>query len=144
VSMTNSTFGFVSGNSVAQCAAHSEHPPVGGSVKFKNCFMSLPRKRGKIGFWLSGCPRPLGDVASFGDDTLSVRFVGLTNSGCFDLIRLVPTFNLYVYSFCYTKNMSEASGSLIENIQPGGRIGKFPGVLLFARRRDEMSALIKK
>jgi len=66
VSMTNSTFGFVSGNSVAQCAAHSEHPPVGGSVKFKNCFMSLPRKRGKIGFWLSGCPRPLGDVASFG------------------------------------------------------------------------------
>src|SRR5262249_24114963 len=37
-----------SGNSVAQCAAHSEHPPVGGSVKFKNGFMSLPRKRGKV------------------------------------------------------------------------------------------------
>src|SRR5262245_40229008 len=31
--------------------------------------MSLPRKRGKIRFWRRGYPRPLGDVASFGDDT---------------------------------------------------------------------------
>src|SRR6516162_11304381 len=46
------------------------NPPVGGSVKFKNCFMSLPRKRGKIRFWPRGHPRPLGEVASLGDDTL--------------------------------------------------------------------------
>jgi hypothetical protein len=38
-------------------------------VKFKTCFMSLPRKGSKICFWPGGHPRPLGDVASFGGDT---------------------------------------------------------------------------
>src|SRR5262245_61757040 len=45
------------------------HPPVGGSAKFKNYFRAHPRKRGKISFWPKGGPGPLGDVASFGEDT---------------------------------------------------------------------------
>ena len=31
-------------------------------MKFKNCFMSLPRKRGNL-ILAKGYPRPLGDVA---------------------------------------------------------------------------------
>ena len=81
----------------------------------------------------------MGDVASFGDDTLSVRFVGLTNSGCFDLIRLVPTFNQYVcITFAIQKHGKLSCNHLvvlIENLQPDGRIGKVPRVLLFALRR---------
>ena len=38
-------------------------------MKFKNCFMSLPRKRAKFGLAQGVASRPLGDVASLGDDT---------------------------------------------------------------------------
>src|SRR5262249_28231236 len=45
-----------------------EPPGRGGSVKFKNCFMSLPPKTRQNLILAPGPPNPLNDVASFGND----------------------------------------------------------------------------